>query len=169
MSGAPADLATVEISIESGAWLAACPDVEALAETAVRAALRETEPPAGAAIVVGIVLTDDAEQRELNRTYRGKDAPTNVLSFPLADLSAPVPAGSPVLLGDVVLAFETISREAAEQRKAFADHLCHLVVHGALHLLGFDHASDAEAASMEAREIVILKGLGVPAPYDETI
>ena len=111
-------------------------------------------------VLLGIILTDDAEQRVLNRTWRGKDAPTNVLSFAMADPAAPAPAGAPVLLGDVVLAFETVAREAAEQTKPLPDHLSHLVVHGVLHLLGFDHENDAEAAIMEARETEILARAG---------
>jgi probable rRNA maturation factor len=159
---------SVEVSVSCDAWLAACPDAEALAETAARAALAETlatEAP----VIVGIVLADDAEQRLLNRTYRGKDSPTNVLSFPLTEPGAPRPAGSPVLLGDVVLAFETMALEASEHGKPLVDHLRHLVVHGVLHLLGFDHEIDMEAATMEARETAILKGLGVPPPYRDTI
>jgi probable rRNA maturation factor len=119
-------------------------------------------------VLVGIVLTDDAEQRTLNRTWRGKDFSTNVLSFALTDPDEP-PPGAPVLLGDVVLAFETVAREAAEQHKTLPDHLRHLVVHGVLHLIGFDHESDAEAAVMEALEIEIFAGLGVPAPYADTM
>jgi len=160
---------SIDVSVSCDAWLAACPDVEALAEAAARAALALAAPPARSPLVVGVILTDDAEQRQLNRTYRGKDAETNVLSFPMTDPAAPAPAGSPILLGDVVLAFETVAREAAEQRKPLANHLCHLVVHGVLHLLGFDHENDADAAVMEKREVEILTGLGVPAPYDVII
>lgn len=159
--------ATIDVSIEDDRWLAACPDAEALiaatAEVALAAALRT-----GRSVVVGIVLTDDAEQRRLNHTYRGRDEPTNVLSFALAeagDAGASAPEGGPLLLGDVVLAYETVAREAAEQRKTLPDHLCHLVVHGVLHLLGFDHEDDAEAQIMEACEIEILARLGVPDPY----
>ncbi|HKS89611.1 MAG TPA: rRNA maturation RNase YbeY [Stellaceae bacterium] len=153
----------VEVSIPCTAWLAACPDAAALAEAAARAALAERR----GALIVGVVLTDDDEQRELNRRWRGKDAPTNVLSFAMADAMPPL--GAPVLLGDVVLAFETVAREAAEQKKPLADHLRHLVVHGVLHLLGFDHDSEAEAAVMEAREAAILTRLGVPDPYSDTM
>jgi probable rRNA maturation factor len=80
-----------------------------------------------------------------------------------------VPQGAPLLLGDVVLAFETVRREAADQKKPFADHLRHLVVHGVLHLLGYDHVASAEAAAMETREIAILAELGVPNPYSDTM
>ena len=167
MSGLAAEAVTVEVSVHCDAWLVACPEAETLAATAARAALSRTAGPlAGAPLILGLVLTDDAEQRGLNRTYRGRDAATNVLSFAIAD---PAPPGSPVLLGDVVLAFATIEREAAEQQKSLADHLQHLVVHGVLHLLGFDHQSPGEAAAMEAREVEILANLGVPDPYRATI
>jgi len=159
---------SIEVSVACESWLAACRDAEAVAEAAARAALAEA-PEMGAPASVGVILTGDAEQRQLNRTYRGKDSPTNVLSFALTEPGAPLPAGSPVLLGDVVLAFETVAREAAEQDKPLADHLRHLVVHGVLHLLGFDHETDTEAAIMEARETAILKGLGVPPPYRDTM
>ena len=153
----------IEVSIGCSSWRTGCPNAERLAETAAAAALT------GGAGVVGIVLTDDAEQRTLNRTWRGKDAPTNVLSFATADGETTRPPGAPVLLGDVVLAYETVAREAVEQSKPLADHLRHLVVHGVLHLLGFDHETDTEAAIMEAREIAILAGLGVPDPYRDTM
>jgi len=160
MSDASA-LSSVEVAVPCGAWLDACPDAAAIAATAARAVLvTGTE---ASRCVIDVTLTDDAEQRQLNRTYRGKDAPTNVLAFPQAETASP--ADMPVLLGDVVLAFETVRREAAEQKKPFADHLRHLVVHGVLHLLGFDHEKAADAAAMEAREIKILAGLGVPDPY----
>ena|SRR5579862_4438973 len=159
---------SVEVSVHCEAWLAACPEAEALARAAARAALVHAEGKlAGAPLVLGLILTDDAEQRGLNRTYRGRDAATNVLSFALADPAAP--SGAPVLLGDVVLAFATIEREAAEQKKQLADHLRHLVVHGVLHLLGFDHVDAADATLMEEREVEILERLGVPDPYRATM
>ena len=164
MSGLPAEIFSVEVSVHCDSWNAACPAAEALAATAARAALAGIWSEANAPAILSVILTDDAEQRLLNRTYRGTDAPTNVLSFALADLAA-TPADAPVLLGDVVLAFATVEREAREQHKNLADHLAHLVVHGVLHLLGFDHQGEEEAAAMEAREVEILKSLGVPDPY----
>ena len=160
----PEEAVSVEVSLDCDAWLVACPDAAALAATAVRAALAVVGTT-GAPVILGVILTDDSEQRRLNRTYRGMDAPTNVLAFALTDPATPAPEGSPVLLGDVVLAFETVAREAAEQTKKLADHLAHLTVHGVLHLVGFDHLSEAEAEAMEAREVEILKILGVPDPY----
>ncbi|SRR5260370_15726088 len=160
MSGLAAEEFSVEVSVHCDAWLAACPEAEALAAAAARAALSRAAGRLPG--ILGLVLTDDAEQQELNRTYRGRDAPTNVLAFAIGDLA---PVGSAVLLGDVVLAFATVEREATEQHKPLADHLRHLVVHGVLHLLGFDHQSAAEAEVMEAREVEILANLGVPDPY----
>jgi probable rRNA maturation factor len=161
----------VEVSMHCDAWIAACPEAAALAATAARAALaRAAAPAAGKPVMLGLILTDDAEQRRLNCTYRGIDAPTNVLAFAMTDRSSPAaPFGMPMLLGDVVLALETVRREAAEQQKNLADHLAHLVVHGVLHLLGFDHQSEPEAAAMEAREVEILQVLGVPDPYRGTM
>src|SRR5260370_1156012 len=160
MSEVSAAPPSVEVAVLCGAWLVACPGAAALAEAAARGALATSVE--AARLVVDVTLTDDPEQRRLNRAYRGKDAPTNVLAFSQAETARP--ADAPVLLGDVVLAFETVRREAAEQEKPFADHLCHLVVHGVLHLLGFDHEDAAEATAMEAQEIKILAGLGVPDP-----
>lgn len=153
--------AIVDVAVNEAGWLAACPDAARRTEEAARVA--SGKATAG---IIGVVLTDDAEQRELNRIWRGKDAPTNVLAFPIA---ASPPGAAAALLGDVVLAYETVAREAAEQQKPLADHLRHLVVHGVLHLLGFDHESDADAALMEARETEILATLGVPDPYCDTM
>ena len=152
---------SIDIAVASSAWSAACPEAAELAEEAARAALAGER----GRLAVDIVLADDAELRRLNRTWRGKDAPTNVLAFPLGEPAAAMQAGAPVLLGDIALACETVMREAVEQGKPLADHLRHLVVHGVLHLLGFDHQHAAEAAAMEVREVEILRALGVPDPY----
>jgi len=111
---------------------------------------------------LSLVLADDATVRGLNARWRGKDAPTNVLAF--ASDETPI-AGKPVLLGDVVLAYETVAAEAKTQGKSLADHLRHLVIHGVLHLLGYDHIAAAPARRMEALETRILDSLGVPDPY----
>ncbi len=120
-------------------------------------------------VELSVILTDDARQRRLNRDWRGVDRSTNVLAFPAWEPGARVASDAPMLLGDVVLAFETVAREADEQNKSTADHLSHLVVHGVLHLLGFDHGSDGEAAAMEALESSILASLGVADPYRGTM
>jgi probable rRNA maturation factor len=156
---------TVEVTASCSGWQRDCAEAETFVGRAARLTLARCNAPAAA--IVDITLADDTAQQALNRTWRGKDSPTNVLAFPAADPALPVPVGAPLLLGDVVLAFETVKREAAEQDKPLADHLRHLVVHGVLHLLGYDHAEAADAAAMEAREISILAELGVPNPYRE--
>ena len=168
MCGA-AESITIAVSVECDDWLTLCPAAERLAEAAARMALAADVGPPARPLVLGVVLSDDERQQELNRTYRDTDAATNVLAFALADLAAPAPPGAPALLGDVVLAFATVAREAAQQRKPLGDHLQHLVVHGVLHLLGFDHQRAADAAEMEARETEILASLGVPDPYRDTM
>ena len=105
---------------------------------------------------LSIAFVNDARIQELNRDYREKDKPTNVLSFPMDG----------ALLGDIVLAFETIAGEAKEQGKIFEHHLTHLIVHGFLHVLGYDHLDDKSAAEMEAIEITTLAQLGIDNPYE---
>ena len=146
----------IDIEIEDERWSQAVPDAEALARGAAEAALAGERGDN-----ITVLLTDDDTVRELNGRFRGKDAPTNVLSFPAFDN----PEG---VLGDIALAFGVCTREAAEQGKSLAHHLQHLVAHGALHLVGYDHQSDAEAEAMEALEREILSGLGVPDPYAAT-
>jgi probable rRNA maturation factor len=137
-------------------------------ETCVREAILAALAGAGlgaAETEVSVTLADDAAVRELNREWRGKDKPTNILSFPMVQL-APGERPGP-LLGDLVLARETLEREAASERKSALDHFRHLLVHGTLHLAGFDHETDEEAERMEALEIEILRGLGIADPYAE--
>ena len=126
-------------------------------------ALRQSGATVTGVAELSIVLTDDAAQRELNRQWRGIDKPTNVLSFPQIEPFEPVVG----ILGDIVLARETLEREAAELDKPFADHFTHLVVHGFLHILGYDHEEEGDAFDMEGLETRILASLGVPDPYDE--
>lgn len=145
----------IDVEIEDEAWLKALPDVAAVVDRAVAAALRAAGAPEAD---VAVLLTDDEGVRVMNRDFRGKDQATNVLSFPAAPTAAPH-------LGDVALAYGTCAREAAAQNKALERHLSHLVAHGALHLLGWDHQSDAEAEAMESVERKILAELGMPDPY----
>jgi probable rRNA maturation factor len=133
---------------------------DALLRRAARAAFRAS-PRAGRSSSVTLVLIGDEEMRDLNRLWRGKDAPTNVLSFP-ADA-----ARDRGFLGDIVLAFATAQLEAKERGISLADHVSHLVVHGMLHLLGFDHAGDKEAKRMERVERTALAAIGVADPYAE--
>lgn len=148
-------------------------DWAALAETAVIAALRHS--PQGRFIAedarfsVSVRLSDDAEVQQLNAAYRHKDAPTNVLSFPMVQPDL-LPAlantdDGEVLLGDMILAAQTCQREAADKGIALADHTTHLIVHGTLHLIGYDHQNDAEAEAMEALETKALASLGLADPY----
>jgi probable rRNA maturation factor len=145
----------IDIEIEDPAWTQAEPAAEALALAAARAALA-SEGAEGEGVT--LLLTDDATVSELNARFRDQDKPTNVLSFP-------APHNPERFLGDVALAYGVCAREAAEQGKPLAHHLQHLVAHGVLHLLGYDHISDDEAQAMEGLERVVLAGLGVPDPY----
>jgi probable rRNA maturation factor len=153
----------VSIDVEDGSW-SALPDLERLAHQAVGAALAaETRDMDG--YEVAVLFTDDAAIAEINAAWRGKDAPTNVLSFPTPD-NMPLPEGEPRPLGDIVLAFGVIARESAEQSKTLHDHTVHLIVHATLHLLGHDHETEEEAEAMEQMETGILKGLGISNPYE---
>ncbi|HXF89354.1 MAG TPA: rRNA maturation RNase YbeY [Xanthobacteraceae bacterium] len=157
----------IDVLVQSPRWKAR-PRASALVRRAIRAAADvASTPPAELAIV----LTDDSEIRILNREWRKVDAPTNVLSFPAANAVGPrlrAAAGrraAPRLLGDIVIAYETVAREAASERKSFDHHLVHLAVHGFLHLLGHDHATGRDAAKMERLETAVLARLGIPDPY----
>lgn len=141
-------------------WPAA---VESLAEPAIRAAMRIADPKVAGVAELSVVFTSDAEQRALNRQWRGIDASTNVLSFPQIAPFGPVSG----LLGDIVLARETVEREAAAEGKRIEHHVTHLLVHGFLHILGYDHVAEDEALHMEGLETQILASLGIPDPYAE--
>lgn len=154
---------TVSIEVEDEAWQALT-DLDQLVQTAVASALRSggANPEESE---IAVLFTDDQSIAAINAEWRGMNKPTNVLSFPAAT-GLPVPAGEPRPLGDIVLAHEVIVREAAEQGKTLHDHTAHLIVHGVLHLLGYDHEADAEAVEMERLEAGILKGLGISDPYE---
>ena len=144
-----------------------------LARNAAEAAIAESAFPQLATIdrpvEISMRLTGDEQVRALNAEWRGKDKPTNVLSFPMAkpsDLQATNVAGPELLLGDIILAYGTCAAEAADKGVSVEQHATHLIVHGTLHLLGYDHLEDADAADMEAREIQALGRLGIANPYE---
>lgn len=159
----------VSVTIEAAAWRTALDDPRRLCREALGAALcRAGVERWPQSVEVGVLLTDDATSRTLNRVHRGQDRPTDVLSFPTFDLrpgaSPPSSVATPVLLGDVVLALETVTADARAEGKPLADHVCHLLVHGCLHLLGHDHHAEPDAERMEAAERMILADLGIADP-----
>lgn len=161
MSAAPmtrrAGAPEIDFDIQSPLW-----DRLPEAENTVRAAIAAAAAVAPATGEMSVILTDDDAIRVLNRNWRQIDKATNVLSFPAA---APKVTGVPPLLGDVIVAYETLAREAAEEEKPPLHHLAHLVVHGYLHLLGYDHQNDSEADAMEGLERQILARLDIADPY----
>ncbi len=159
----PRPAVTIDVQRAAPAWKAV-PRAAATARKAARRAIAMGGVPVLPGAVIAVSLADDARVREANRAFRGKDAPTNVLSFPAV---APERIGGSLFLGDVILAYETVQAEAAAERKPIEDHLAHLVVHGVLHLIGHDHMTDDEAERMESLETTILKEIGVPDPYME--
>jgi probable rRNA maturation factor len=148
----------IEVEIEDGAWLEALPEAEALTIRSAEAALSAAHPRDGD---VAILLADDQTLADLNSRFRHKDGPTNVLSFP-------APATAHPHLGDIAVAFGVCAREAGEQGKRLEHHLMHLVAHGVLHLVGYDHQTESEAEDMEALERRVLAELGAPDPYQTT-
>lgn len=160
----------IELNVEAEQWAEVLPDFEAQARRALNAALQaggDVDGALGGAVEISVLLSDDAAVQVLNRDWRGQDKPTNVLSFP-SDEDEALP-GQALFLGDIAVALETTQREAAEQNLTFSDHFCHLLVHGMLHVLGFDHETDKQADEMEPLEIEILNGLGIANPYPDRL
>jgi probable rRNA maturation factor len=144
----------IEAVIEDEGWNTALPEIEALAASCQKAAVaREAE----LVREIALMLCDDAAIRDLNQRFRGQNKPTNVLSFPSGETDG--------FLGDIALARETCIREAAEKGLALRDHAAHLIIHGMLHLIGYDHQTDEDAAVMERRETEILGAMGIADPY----
>mgnify|MGYP000039891206 CR=1 FL=1 len=142
--------------------------IRTVLDTAWETISKRTKLPKNLSPVVTVTLTDDAAIQILNRDYRHKDKATNVLSFPMWNSLDEIPADvGETPLGDIIIAFETIAREAKEQDKTLADHFSHMLVHGFLHLLGYDHIDDPDAVIMEALEINILKKLAIANPYND--
>lgn len=165
--------AIVETVIEAPAWDPV--GLPELAERAALATLRHLQLPENCNLA--LLATDDARIARLNADFRAKEQATNVLSWPADDLSAETPGGAPLLpepdfpgeppfLGDIALAFETCAQEAAAGEKPLAEHTTHLIVHGILHLLGYDHVQDPDAILMERLEVEILGELGLANPYE---
>ena len=151
----------IEIRREAGGWPAEA-TLRSLAETAVKAALDAGARLSIERAEIGLVLTDDARIRVLNRDYRGLDRPTNVLAFPLSEPDRPAEAA---ILGDIVLAFQTVKDEAKRLGLPFRHHMTHLIVHGFLHLIGYDHETNQQAEVMERLETASLAALGISDPY----
>ncbi|MGB0935010.1 MAG: rRNA maturation RNase YbeY [Alphaproteobacteria bacterium] len=151
----------VDISVESSLW----DDVDlSIIETTLQSSWNDlVNSDLPEACDVSVVLTDNQHIRQLNQQYRQKDKPTNVLSFPTGE---PIPGIDEWSLGDIILAYETINQEAEQQQKGFQHHLQHLLVHGLLHLLGYDHIEDSDAHEMEQQEISTLAKLGIENPYE---
>jgi probable rRNA maturation factor len=148
----------IDVEIQDEAWTVALEQAEAIVVRAAEAALNEIAPTDLQEPVIAVLLTDDDTVADLNQRFRGKDGPTNVLSFP----APPNPEGQ---IGDIALAYGVCAYEASLQGKSLEHHLMHLTVHGVLHLLGYDHETDGEAEAMEALERSILETLSVSDPY----
>jgi len=146
----------IDIAVQCEDWQNALSDIDGLAERAVGQIVEQLEVPKLGEL--SIALIDDVQIKTLNRDYRHKDKPTNVLSFP--------DEGPAPLLGDIVLAYETVAGEAAEKSISLEHHVTHLLIHGFLHLQGYDHETEAEAAKMEALEIAALAALNIDNPYE---
>ena len=161
----------VRVDVVYPAWWIDLPDARTICREAAAGAVAAAGlAPLAPHLELGVRLTDDAEIGRLNKAHRGREEPTNVLAFPILDCRPGKPpdlppVGIPLAFGDVVLALDTIRAEAVAQAKPFADHVRHLIVHGVLHLAGYDHECSDDAAVMERVEIATLAQLGVPDPY----
>jgi probable rRNA maturation factor len=149
---------TIDIAVESPDWDDV--DAQSLAEQVFGAAIDQSGVKLTSGAEISILLCNDAFIRDLNHKWRGIDKATNVLSFPSGE-----PIAKAQVLGDIVIAFETLKREAEEEGKSFRDHFAHLLAHGFLHLIGHDHLVEAEAERMEALERQVLAALGIDDPY----
>ena len=147
----------IDVLVESPLWDKE-PEACATVERAINTTAEAIDAPAGEVVVM---LTDDETIRALNRDWRKIDKPTNVLSFP----AVKTPGIEPIMLGDIVIAYETLQRECSEEDRVFLHHLAHLAVHGFLHLMGYDHQDDSDAEAMEQLESSILARLDMPDPY----
>jgi probable rRNA maturation factor len=166
MSGAMSGSITprLALDIEDARWNAALPNAAELISKAVSVALADIATN-GRTVEVGIRLVDDGTIQALNRDWRGRDKPTNVLSFPLGDAGPVTDPDFPWLIGDIVMSYDTVMAEAIRDSKPLEHHVVHLAIHATLHLIGHDHEDEDEAQAMEAAEVLLLEGLGIPDPY----
>ena len=161
----------IDISIENEAWKTVLPDTELLVHRICKITLSSNiiSEPLEDTAEISVVLADDAMIQDLNAQYRQKNVPTNVLSFPAMEMHEGKRQQDDKMplqvLGDVILSLDTLICEANNQEKPLRDHFCHLLAHGILHLLGYDHITDDEAKRMEAKEIKILQQIGIRNPY----
>jgi probable rRNA maturation factor len=165
----------LEVAVEAEEEWDSSRSWEEIARKAATAAIAESDYPelgdSDRSVELSVTLTGDEQVRKLNAHWRGKDKPTNVLSFPMAeerDLQRANVAGPELLLGDIILARGVCEAEAADKGVTVEQHATHLMIHGTLHLLGYDHHDDAEAEDMEAREVRALARLGIANPYEVT-
>jgi len=149
----------IEMSVEYAGW-STLDDLDGLVAETLESVLEDSGDQLVEGVEISLLFCNDARIQELNRDFRGQDKPTNVLSFP-----SPDPLETARFVGDIAVAYETVAREAKEQGKTLKQHCRHMIVHGFLHLLGYDHEEEAEAEAMEAMEIRILHRLGVDNPY----
>jgi len=154
----------IVLEIEDPRWTAALPGARDILDRAIRLALKDIET-GGRPVEVGVRLVDDGAIQGLNRDWRGRDKPTNVLSFPLGDPGPVTDPAFPWLIGDIVMSYDTVTTESARDGKTLAHHFAHLAIHATLHLIGHDHEDDAGAEIMEAAEIALLSELGIADPY----
>lgn len=155
--------AIIEVAVAEHRWTSTVTGLEEFCQSIVLFTLKTVSRAPTGAIEVSVLLSNDAEIKDLNARYRGQNKATNVLSFPGYDLGDPIVPG--MILGDIAVAYETVLRESEDQAKSIPTHLAHLLIHGTLHLLGFDHETDDEADIMEKIEVQIMTELGHADPY----
>ena len=156
----------IDIDVQNSDWKTNIQNIENLTRSAIDNAL-SIAMDSHQQMEISIVLSDDIFIQNLNKTYRQKDAPTNVLSFPMTEIEDFEESTPFISLGDIIVSFDTIKRESDEQNKPIEHHYIHMLVHGCLHLLHFDHENDEDAEIMESKEIEILEQLGIKNPYED--